>query len=104
MASFPTDHAQAASCNAYVADASYGNSDGYAYSHAVASCSSKVDSPIYAVIFDASESWLSSNNYVDHAAYFSVYASGYFCATLAPGLFFPYSGSYGHLYPLWTCW
>ena len=38
----PPVQTQAASCNAYVASSSYGNSNGYAYSHAVANCSSAV--------------------------------------------------------------
>jgi len=100
---FPTTQTNAASCSSYVADSSYGNTGGYAYSHAVANCSSAVSATIYATIEDAGGGWLGYGSSSGYSYGFSTTYSGYFCATLAPGYYFNYTGAGGHLYPLWTC-
>jgi hypothetical protein len=97
------DSSGAASCRAYVADSSYGNSNGFARSHSVASCSSAVSARLYATIVDAGGGWLASAAHSAYSSSFSASVRGYFCATLAPGYYFNYTGTGGHLYPLWTC-
>lgn len=101
--SFSPVRADAASCRAFVNDASYGNDGGYAYSHAVANCDGDVSATLYATIVDAGGGWLASSGDSGYGSYFSSTVSGHFCATLAPGYAFTYDGSGGNLYPLWTC-